>query len=121
MEKKEKKTESRKPRPPIFQLTGRFLAFASLFVLVCILFYTTGIANHFLDSSLLLILGILQAAGVVSLLFCLFLLVEIVVFAALYRDLTFLWHLIPLVLALGVSLAGFGFSGIVSFLAAGTA
>ncbi len=121
MEKKEKKPERRKPRPPVFRLTGRFLAFASLFVLVCILFYATGSANRFLDGSLLLILGILQAAAAVSLLFCLFMLVEIVVFAVFYRDPTFLWNLIPLVLAFCVSLAGFGFSGLVSFLAAGTA
>lgn len=119
MEKTEKKTGRPKARPPIFQLTNRFLLFTSLFVLVSIIFYITGSINSFLDSSLLFILGILQGASVVTVLFCLSSLIQIIFFTIYYKDLGFLWHLIHVILSLALSLLGFVFSGVVNVLAAG--
>lgn len=119
MEKTEKKTRQHRARPPIFQLTNRFLVFTSLFVLVSIIFYITGSINSFLDSSLLFILGILQVASVVTMLFCLFSLIQIIFFTIYYKDLRFLWHLFHVILSLILSILGFVFSGLVDVLAAG--
>lgn len=119
MEKTEKKTRQHRARPPIFQLTNRFLVFTSLFVLVSSIFYITGSINSFLDSSLLFILGILQVASVVTMLFCLFSLVQILFFTIYYKDLRFLWHLFHVILSLILSILGFVFSGLVDVLAAG--
>ncbi|MBO5123722.1 MAG: hypothetical protein IKA80_09670 [Spirochaetaceae bacterium] len=119
MEKTEKKTVQHKVRPPIFQLTNRFLLFTSLFVLVSIVFYITGSINSFLDSSLLFILGILQVASVITIVFCLCSLIQIIFFTIYYKDLSFLWHLIHVMLSFVLAILGFVFSGVVNVLAAG--
>ena len=119
MEKTEKKTVQHKVRPPIFQLTNRFLLFTSLFVLVSIVFYITGSINSFLDSSLLFILGILQVASVITIVFCLCSLIQIIFFTIYYKDLSFLWHLIHVMLSFVLAILGFLFSGVVNVLAAG--
>lgn len=119
MEKTEKKTGPHKARPPIFQLTNRFLLFTSLFVLVSIIFYFTGSINRFLDSSLLFILGILQVASVITIVLCLYSLIQIIFFTIYYKDLSFLWHLIHVMISSVLAILGFVFSGVVNVLEAG--
>lgn len=119
MEKKEKKTESPHHRHPLFQMTSRILVFFSLFVVVSLVFYITGNINRFLDTSLLLILHVIQVASTVTLVLCVFSLVQVIVFSIYYKDLLYLWHLLYILFASLVSAVGFVLSGVVGVLSAG--
>ena len=98
MEKKEKKAKTPHYRHPLFQLTNRTLVFFSFFVVVTLFFYVTGSINQFLDSSLLVILNILQVASIITLILCVFSFVQIIVFSVYYKDASHLWHLLHIFL-----------------------
>lgn len=119
MEKKEKKAKTPHYRHPLFQLTNRALVFFSLFVVVALFFYITGSINQFLDSSLLFILNILQIASIITLILCVFSVVQIIVFSIHYRDASHLWHLLHVFFSVLVSIIGFVFSGVITVLSAG--
>ena len=88
-------------------------------MLVSIIFYFTGSINRFLDSSLLFILGILQVASVITIVLCLYSLIQIIFFTIYYKDLSFLWHLIHVMISSVLAILGFVLSGVVNVLAAG--
>lgn len=119
MEKKDKKIETPKYRHPLFQLTNRVLIFFSLFVVISLLFYITGSMNHFLDTSLLFILRILQIASTITVLFSVFSFIQIIIFSIFYKDLFYLWHLFYVIFSSVISIIGFVFSGVINVLATG--
>ena len=119
MEKKEKKARTPHYRHPLFQLTNRTLVFFSFFVVVTRFFYVTGSINQFLDSSLLVILNILQVASIITLILCVFSFVQIIVFSVYYKDASHLWHLLHIFFSVLVSIIGFVFSGVITVLSAG--
>ena len=118
MNTKSRKKENRNI-PSSYSLTNKFVVFFTCMLIASLIFYVTGNFNHFLDSSLLLILRIIQASAVANIVLCFASLIQSFVFMIINKDLFYLIPLIPIVFALVLSFVSFFLAGTIHVIANG--
>jgi len=119
MKSKSEKKEKQK-FPAFYSILNRIILFLCAFIFVVMIFYVIGCLNHFLDSSLIIILQIIQISSVACFLcsICSFFLS--IILAILKKRLSFLLFIIPLLLVNIYAIFCFVFSGTIDVMATGT-
>lgn len=116
------KAEKKRGRisPGIFSLTNRSIVFFSSLLLVAFVFYITGSLNQFQDTTLLFILRVVQVLAVLDIVFCLASIVQSIFLSVVFHDIHYVAFVLPVILALVLSVVCFVFSGALAVLFRGT-
>ncbi len=119
MEKTARLRMKKKQKPLLFRIVFRMILFLLLFLLVLFLFYVNGNVKLFQDVTQLMILYLISIISIFLLVFSIFALVLIIVYAISQKTIWYLLYLINIIFSSALALAGLFFSRAVDFLASG--